>query len=297
MGTRFRSKLSLLPTLLPKGYRSRSLSLAVILVGLFVGFVLVGQRQIFRKKAAATAVLSFSSSAFSIAPGNQFIVGVNLNTGGQAIVGADILVKFDPTRLALVSMSNNPTNNTNFKTYAPVTSTGTFDTARVVNCTNNGVATGCPSGVGVVEFGITAFDWANNALTTAYTGTLLVSNLTFKVISCPPGQTSCTAPLSFVYTNGLTTDSNVVVNAAGSTTPEDILSSTSTSTVTITGSNDACLSDVTVDGLVDLRDYGQLASNWLSTNPSPPRADINRDGLVDIRDYGLLASKWLGTCP
>ena len=214
----------------------------LLLLGLFLGLVAVRQTQLFKKKAALadSASLSFAPlSTTTYSPGNSFSVTARLNTGSQSIVGSDILVNFNSNQLSLTGITINPTGNSNLNstsaTFAPVTSTGTFDVNRVINCANNGSTSGCPSGQGTAEFGFVRFNWATNLPTTAYStngSTIDVATLSFQVKSTAPAGTN---PIKFVFTSlSSTTDSNVTAAAA----VEDILTApTSQLNITISSIN------------------------------------------------------------
>lgn len=49
--------------------------------------------------------------------------------------------------------------------------------------------------------------------------------------------------------------------------------------------------DTNLDGMVDIADLGNLATNWQSSN-AWTGGDLNYDGFVDITDLGLLATNW-----
>ncbi|OGD03616.1 hypothetical protein A2989_02960 [Candidatus Amesbacteria bacterium RIFCSPLOWO2_01_FULL_48_25] len=214
----------------------------LLLLGLFLGLTAVRQTQLFKKKAALadTATLTFAPlSPTTYSPGNSFPVTVRLNTNTQSISGSDILTSFNADQLSLTGITINPTGDTNLNstsaTFAPVTSTGTFDLLRVINCANNGGSSGCPSGRGVAEFGFVRFNWGANAPTAAYStngSTVDVATFTFQVKSTAPAGTN---PIKFVFTSlSSTTDSNVTA----ATTVEDILAAP-TSQLNITISSTA----------------------------------------------------------
>jgi len=227
--------------------RSRILPLAVLVflaIAVFLIFSLVKKRQEIRPKAANfDAVLSFNPTTVTLSPGQVMSVPVwvNLSSTVQAIVGADILVNFDPTKLTLVSpngVTKEIDGQSIFKTYAPVDADGGFDAARVIACANtglvNGDATKCPDGRGVIEFGIAAFDWTAGAATGTFLGTFSpVTKLTFQA-----GSLAGSTALTFKYTaSGATIDSNVVIKPPGGVgDPLDILAQpTSIVTVNIVG--------------------------------------------------------------
>ncbi len=194
-----------------------------------------------RSKAATdNGQLTFANlSATSVAPGGTFTVAVNMNGGGQNVIGADVLVCFDRNKLTLLPATNNPPGivknivTTVYKTYAPVDANGDFDATKVISNANNNVT--CSTGNGIVEFGFVTFDWSANTLTSPTTALSPAATLAFRVNSGVSGSTI----LSFVN-NGLaaTTDSNIVVNPT-SGDPEDILQDTAyagnMATINITG--------------------------------------------------------------
>ena len=136
----------------------------LLLVGLFLGLTAVRQTQLFKKKAALsiTGTLSFPQVTYvNPAPGGNSTVTVGLHTGSQPIVGGDVLVRFDTSRLTLTAITPITAFRNSFLTFLPVTSAGVFDTPRIIACATsgsyNGSAAYCPSGPGVVEFGFAAF--------------------------------------------------------------------------------------------------------------------------------------------
>lgn len=54
-----------------------------------------------------------------------------------------------------------------------------------------------------------------------------------------------------------------------------------------------CRADINQDGIVDLTDYSQVATNFLKTVFSNPRIDINSDGIIDLSDYSQIAINFL----
>lgn len=200
-------------------------------------FIVSQQRQDLRSKALTdSAILSFSPTSVTTTANGTFNVAVILNTTPQAAVGTDILVQFDSTKLTLTNITKS--THTVFNTWAPIVANdtnGTFDIQRVKDCANLGTfinnTQNCPSGAGVAEFGVVAFNWANNALTGSFAGVISpLATLTFQAKTGSSGTTSVS--YKFIDLN-TTTDSNVVANPVGSGNPEDILAAP-TSTVAVT---------------------------------------------------------------
>lgn len=175
---------------------------------------LVGQRQEIRSKATLdTAFLTFSPTTLSTNPtSNSFDVAVILNTGNQAVVGADILVQFDETKLFLVDVIKPPTIHSTFKTYAPITSNGNLDSQKIIdNANTNGIA----------EFGLLAFDQVTNTATPAFQG-IMSPVITLRFIPRIGISGSTTIQFKYDETN-TTTDSNIIIASGGNSLPEDIL--------------------------------------------------------------------------
>ncbi len=186
------------------------------------------QQELRSKALSDTAVLSFAPTTISVAPNNSFNVSVILNTGNQAVVGNDIIVQFDRTKLTLQNIAlPSPLNNT-FRTYAPITTGGAFDISTVV--TNANIT-------GQVEFGAISFDYATQTLTPPFNGVVSpLATLTFFARAGASGSDT----LRFRYDSATsTTDSNVIADPATSGgVPEDILvAPTSTVAVTFTGAS------------------------------------------------------------
>lgn len=89
-----------------------------------------------------------------------------------------------------------------------------------------------------------------------------------------------------VATNGTHTLTAVARDAAGN-------SQTATN-VTVTVNNTYIPEDINQDGVVDIRDFSLLSTDFNHKGAAikVPRTDINGDGVVDIRDFSRLASKF-----
>ncbi len=200
--------------------------LIFLTVATFVTLTLTKRTKELRSKAANyTATLSFSPTTLNMTAPQP--VAIILNPNGQAVVGADIVVNFDQTKLTLMSIAiPTLTSSSVFKTYAPVRTdnTGAFDDVKVISTANTS---------GKIEFGIISFDWTSETLTTPNTDVVSpVAQLTFQAKAGATGTTT----LTYAYTaQGNTTDSNVVFNPTNGD-PEDILAApTSTVLVTFAG--------------------------------------------------------------
>lgn len=260
------------------------------------------------KAVSYTGVLSFNPTSMSLQPGATMTtpVSVIMNTGNQTVVGADILVKFPTDKLELVSLTKEAHNS--FKTFAPVTSSGAFDTNKVVSTANS---------TGVVEFGIVTFDWGASTVTSAFNGTFSpVSKLTFKAKAGVTG----TAEITYVYTaQGNTTDSNIVHNPT-SGDPEDILAQP-TSKVTVSfggpstssapspsnqpsptvGTCNTCYNfDASSDGKIGILDVLQVANRFGSSTGQPNYGALydiycsnnQPDGVINIMDVLQVANRF-----
>lgn len=258
--------------------KSRLMPLAILLfLGLATILVMtVAKRsQELRTKAVSyTATLSFTPTTVSVNPGATFTtpIAVNLNSGTQSMVGADILVKFDQTKLTLTTITK-PTHAT-FKTYAPVDTSGNFDMNKVITTANS---------TGLVEFGIVSFDWAASNVTPAFTGAISpVTQLTFQAKSTASGSTAIT----FKYDGqGNTTDSNVVYNPATGD-PEDILAApTSQVTVTFAGTSPQPSSSIFPSPSIGPSPSTGVCNTCYNFNASS-------DGAIDIIDVLNVANRF-----
>ena len=225
----------------------------LLLVGLFLGLTAVRQTQLFKKKAALsiTGTLSFPQVTYvNPAPGGNSTVTVGLHTGSQPIVGGDVLVRFDTSRLTLTAITPITAFRNSFLTFLPVTSAGVFDTPRIIACATsgsyNGSAAYCPSGPGVVEFGFAAFNWSTNLTTPAvgFSSTTQVATLTFQAKS-----TLGPTVIRFIPTSGYTDSS------FSSTTNSNLAAVTTTDPITDILATPASTSVVTL--------------NIASTTPTP----------------------------
>ena len=200
-------------------HRNKTRLLPIAVVGfLFVfGFIYQEynrwQKGLSAKALTPTAILSFNQTVIPVAAGNVFNVGVNLDTGNQAITAADIAIKFDQTQLALVNITQVP--HPIFKTFMPTVTDSnnviSFDSTQVITQANSG---------GRIDFSMAAFDaTASDSGTASFNGT--INPLSILTFQAKPQLTTST--IKFVYDGvGLSTDSNVIATATGGS-PEDIL--------------------------------------------------------------------------
>jgi hypothetical protein len=322
--------------------KARVLPVVILLflaIATLLTLTLTRSKQELRSKAVAdTGQLTFANlTPTSVTPGSTFTISINMaNSGTNNIVGADILVCFDRNKLNLQGLTQNTTTGNPYKTYAPVTSAGAFDTAKVItnaNTVNTVCGSGTTAGTGVVEFGIVSFDWTGNALTTPTTSLTNVSTLSFQVKT----GTSGTAVISFVN-NGITstTDSNIVIIPSGGGDPEDILAApgytNSTATVTITGTaatpsptpRSTPGASVTprptptatpgtctvrncqdygglITGKIDIQDIAPMVGRFNITSTDPNYStiyDLNCDNKINVLgDIAAQAGHWNLACP
>jgi regulation of enolase protein 1 (concanavalin A-like superfamily) len=151
----------------------------------------------------------------TVAPNQTFTIPVSINTDNQTISSADVLISYDRNYLILTAITPVANTTTPLKTFVPVTTSNTFDTAQVVSQASQS---------GQIRFGAITYDPAAQAVTSAYNGTTVLANLTFKAIRS--GQT----PLTFSFSPNSSTDTNLV---AESSTPVDILTAVSNAAITI----------------------------------------------------------------
>ena len=141
------------------------------------------------------ATLSLSPATVNVTVNNNFNVKVVLNTGGSDVVAVDCILNFDVSKLEVVNVSANTT--TNFKTFVPVKSDGSFDVDRVKQTANS---------TGKIELGCVTFDWGSESITNPVNG----SNVELVTITYKAKATG-ECDITFVYEgSGKTTDSNVV---------------------------------------------------------------------------------------
>lgn len=205
-------------------------ALVLVLVLLLTTIVLAIQTPLktflFKPKAANGQLaklafnLNFTAESKSVAQGTAFTLPIYLNTDAGNIVGTDVVIGYDSTKLIPISLTPDATtvSTTTLNTFAPVNpTTGSF----LPDLTKN-----------PLEFGAVTFNWSTSSVTAPFTGIALLANLTFQVKPTATGSTNVT----FIMTPGSTADSNIV---STSNPPTDFLtqaSQISNATVTITTS-------------------------------------------------------------
>jgi hypothetical protein len=140
-----------------------------------------------------SATLSISPASPSVNINSEFNVQIILNTGGESVNAVDARLNFDTARLTVVSI----TPGSLFATYPLQTHSGNLITISGIDSTFN----------------------------TPYSG----NNGVFATIRFRAIQSGTPTPITFEYTNGSTTDSNIV----SSTSANDILQSVTNANVTI----------------------------------------------------------------
>lgn len=319
-----------------KKYHSQLLPLAILaFLGIvtFLTLTLTKRSQELRSLALAhNGQLTLSLlSASNIPPGGTFDVAVNL-VSSQAVVGADILLEFDKTKLMLdpnqpdITLSQGTSSV--FQTFAPVNASGTFDKARVITNANS---------TGIVEFGIVAFNWGTNTLPSpnpTNSSMSPVATLRFTVKNtAPAGETRLNFKNEQIGGTNSTTDSNIVAIPSGGDDPEDILQTddptpypNATATVVISGfaspaptqspgvspsatpgtTPPACTSrscqDYNNDNVIRIAEIQAIAFRYGARSDQPnsnydPLYDLNCDGKILVADIQSQAFYYNNSCP
>lgn len=287
--------------------------LLVLAIVIFFTLRAAQQNQDQRSQAAVdNGQLTFAnlSSGCNASTPATCTVTISMNGSGQTVVGADILVTFDRTKLQLASNGIvPPTNRGVYSTYAPVDTNGNFNVSQVVSTANS---------TGVVEFGIVSFNWAGNTLTSPNPSSSVVLNVATLTFNKVAGQTGST-PISF-RNDGITatTDSNIVVNPVGgdpedilqplpyanssvnvvltSTTPSSTPQATPVATATPAPSGSTCPATCFNFGgssTVDIQDITLVANRWGQTvNATNAIYNLNCDTVINVVDITLVANRW-----
>lgn len=180
-----------------KAARILGVSAIIVCIGLTTYLV---QRYIrYRKKAedinrVADFLLSTTTggSSAQVAPGEQFVLDLALNTGGKDVVGIDVILDFDATKVQLTGIT--PNTSSNFKTFLPVDVDGVFAES---------------SAVSTKSFGAANFDWAAGTVTGPVNGSAVpIAQLTFSALA--NGQTDISIDFQGETGTLSTQDSNVV---------------------------------------------------------------------------------------
>ncbi|NCN03838.1 MAG: hypothetical protein GW942_02065, partial [Candidatus Pacebacteria bacterium] len=78
--------------------------------------------------------------------------------------------------------------------------------------------------------------------------------------------------------------------------PSPLVSPSPSPTLVPSPSPTSCSEDINLDGVVNIKDYTILVSDFFSTNPVNPRSDINGDSSVNLYDFSLLSAKFFSNC-
>lgn len=166
------------------------------LVGVAISVVSVKATQVFFSRALGNTPTLKLPSSVVVNPNSSFSVPIELNTDGVNVVGVDVSLSFDPTKISLESISP-LASSTNFKHFGPLDESGNFNSSGVVSTAN---------ATGKIEFSAATVDMGAQQFLSPYTGTTLLALLNFKALGA--GQTQ----VSFNIVPNGTTDTNVVAN-------------------------------------------------------------------------------------
>jgi hypothetical protein len=208
-------RLTIDPQIFARFFKSRPTYIwaAVLLVlAIFTGFYILPLKKPDNNTVPNNAVLSLVPLNVSPDSNGQFAITVQLNTGGQLALGADVVIEFDEKSLELSGISA-PAHSI-FRTYTPVNfETLVFDRQSVISKANSS---------GEVRFGVVAFDHQLKENTGGFNGN--VDQLAILVFKLKPGVEQELAPIKIQYIDEASTiDSNIVVKGKSGLL-EDILS-------------------------------------------------------------------------
>lgn len=254
---------------------------------------------------APSSDLLMSASSSQIIVGNTTDIGIGMNTNGRTVSGVDVVVNFDNNLLDVVGISLGAP----FKTIVPGTN-NVIDPTKAVQI-NSADPTHS-----IIDFGLLAYDPANNLPTAGLTGSFdplnnPLATITFRAKSA--GQ----ATLSFIFDgNNITTDSNIVSDISGtpsdvmaqpgsaliigitdvpSPTPTNISSSPTPTGIPSTPTPTPVPGDMDGNGYVNIFDYNSFVAAF-NTRPGNIHwdllADFNKDNIINIFDYNLLVSNF-----
>lgn len=218
---------------------------------------------------ALAATLSLSPSTSTVNVGDKLNVAIILNTDSQTISGVDAKLRFDK---AVFAVEDSSSSQTGVQIQA-----GTLLSTVAFNSVSN-------------SDGTISFSAAKTGGSSGYTGTGTLATITLRALTASTGS-----PVTFDFTSGSTTDSNIstgtsdvltavtngnyVVNTAtSSSTTSTSTSTTSSPTATSTAAAGSTSTDTTGSGSV-------------SSDGSAATSDTNGDGVVDASDLAGAAGQ------
>jgi hypothetical protein len=202
---------------------------------------------------ASAATLSLSPTSGSHAAGSTFEVKINLDTTGTTTSGTDAYIRYDPNTLQVVD-SNSGTEGTQIlpgSLYSQ-TSYNSVDTTT----------------------GKISFSGSKSGGSPGYNGSGTLATITFSAVKEATGS-----QVTFDFTNGSTTDSNVIDQSSS----DDVLASVTNASFTIGAGSDSSGdgSGSTDDG------SGSGANGKGGTDGTGGTTDIAATG-IDLNGYLLL---------
>jgi hypothetical protein len=264
------------------------------------GIILIKRNQDIREKAAPSSSLYITPATQDAYPGSSVDVAVKLNTSTNLVTGVDIRLKFDPTKLEVVSFTKGsgiPSLNNLIDAETGFDNT-TGDLSYVIFTTDRTKAvTG--SNIEVLKvtfkvkqtanFGNQAINFgADTSLAAVLEEINVVINKTGAIIRVVPMPTATpTATPSPIPT----ASPSPTPTSSPSPTPTSSPSPSPTMSPSPTPSPTPRPGDVNGDSAVNIIDIG-IMIDFYRVTPVNVACDINNDGQVDIADIGIVIDNY-----
>ncbi len=273
---------------LAQGLLVLALALILFLAGVLSTKIvkkLPGKPQVLQAQNPSGALLMAPTSA-NVGVDNILDLEINLDTGGQSVSAADVVIEYNPNHYSVSGID--PNLGGNFKTFAPIVSeqNPSFNWQAAVNQSS-----------GKIEFSALAFDFDPNndgnftdaAPTNSFNGNVLLAKVHFRAKDVRKDNSS---PIYFIAQVNATTDSNVVVIGNEIV---DILGTTNHASITIKA-RPVCRAAIDIsDQTVGLNDLLYILPKWGSC-PSCLE-DLDGNGNVGLSDLLYVTGYWNQNCP
>ncbi len=220
---------------------------------------------------ALAATLSLSPSTSTVNVGDKLNVAIILNTDSQTISGVDAKLRFDK---AVFAVEDSSSSQTGVQIQA-----GTLLSTVAFNSVSN-------------SDGTISFSAAKTGGSSGYTGTGTLATITLRALTASTGS-----PVTFDFTSGSTTDSNISTGTSdvltavtnGNYVVSTTTSSSSTSTTTSTASSPTATSAAA--GSTSTTSTDTTGSGTVASDGSAATIDTNGDGVVDATDLAGAAGQ------
>lgn len=168
----------------------------ILLAGLVASVVVARQVNFLGLFASPTSTSLRMPSSLTASLGSEFLVPVIVDASGNNLVGIDVSLSFDPSKIQLMGVEPAAVSTTSFKFFSPASTNGSFDAAGVVARGNSS---------GQIDFSASTVNFTAQTVGEPFNSTTQLALLRFKT------KLAGSTVVGFNMASSTTNDSNLVL--------------------------------------------------------------------------------------